>query len=157
MAEDYTAQGVIPTCEYHRGEDLNIFCKTCDKRTCEECVKTTHKDHDWATIAKIVKDRRNKRKDIVHDIKENLLPIMKGESKPNQEEVAKVRRVQRLLIGHINSYSESLVAALEESGEESRDWKNEIVFLTKIGDFFENKSLDGKLENRKNPYSIIMG
>ena len=149
MAEKYTAQDAIPTCEDHEGEELHTFCRTCDKRTCEECVKTTHKDHDWATTAKMVKERRNKRKEIVHDIREQILPAMKGESRPNQEEVARVRRVQRLMIDHINKYSDSLVAELEGEEEEPLDWTKEIELLAKIEVFFENKVLDGELVNRK--------
>ena len=145
MATKYPAQGAIPTCDDHEGEELDTFCRTCDRQTCEKCLKTTHMLHDWTSKAKIVKERRNRRKDVVDDITENILPTMKGESKPNQGEVARVRRAQRLLIDHINTYSDSLVAALEKDGEENKDWTKEIKLLTKIRDFFEEKILDGKL------------
>ena len=64
-----------------------------------------------------------------------------------QQEVSKIRRVQRRLIDHINKYSDSLVVAVEGDGEGTKDWTKVIELLMKIREFFEEKILDGELNN----------
>ena len=59
--------------------------------------------------------------------------------------MARVRDVQQRLIDHINTYSDSLVAALEGDGEGTKDWTKEIELLTRIRDFFQEKVFDGEL------------
>ena len=145
MATKYPSQGIVPTCDDHEGEELDTYCRSCEKQTCETCVKTTHKEHDWTIKTKIIKERRNKRQDIIDDISENILPAMKDTSKQMQKNVSRVRGVQRRLIDHINTFSDSLVASLEADRKGTKDWTKEIEILTRIRDFFQEKVLDGKL------------
>ena len=143
MDDEYAAQSAMPTCEEHEGEDMDHYCRSCDIRTCEVCCKTEHKDHDWTTTAKIVKQRRNQRGEIVRDIRENVLPALKAGKSDTRQDVARVRAVEQRLIQYIQTYAASLVTALE--GEEGGDRTKDIDLLTRIADFFENKAQTGEL------------
>lgn len=55
-------------CEEHN-ETLIIFCRDCKLPVCTECIRTTHKEHEWIQLQKAGKLMRQKlaqhRKDIV--------------------------------------------------------------------------------------------
>ena len=144
MDEHFRAQRAMPTCEEHEGEDMDTYCRSCDKRTCEVCCKKEHKDHDWTTTAKIVKQRKNERGEIVRDIRDNILPALKGEkSIDTQRDVARVREPEKRLIQYIQTYAASLVTMLV--GEEGGDMTKDIEMLTRIANFFENRVQTGEL------------
>ena len=52
-------QVVLNTCEDHPTECLDMYCKTCEKPTCEECLKTQHVQHDWCKLSKAARQLRS--------------------------------------------------------------------------------------------------
>ena len=143
MENKYMAQSAMPTCDDHDGEELDTYCRTCEKRTCEICCKTEHIRHDWTTTGKAVKQRRNEGEAIARDIRDNLLPIMKKEEMRKEilKNISIVKDVEKEMITYTQTYVASLVTKLE--GGEDEDRTREIGFLTTMADFFEQKVQTG--------------
>ena len=69
------AQVALLLCEKHESEEMDMFCKTCKKPTCTECLKTDHNGHDFDTIRKFYRKIKNNRFDLIRDMKAKVDPI----------------------------------------------------------------------------------
>ena len=56
---DFRAQAALKTCENHAMEELDMYCKTCGKPICEECLKKQHIKHDWCKLSKMARQLRS--------------------------------------------------------------------------------------------------
>ena len=58
LSKSFSAQSALKTCDEHEMEELDMYCKTCEKPICEECVKQQHIRHDWCKISKMARQLR---------------------------------------------------------------------------------------------------
>ena len=135
------AQSARPTCDKHDGEELDTYCRTCEKRTCGICCKMEHNLHDWTTTGRMVKQRRNEGDAIARDIRDNLLPVIKQGG--TTENVSKVKSIEEKIIKHTVTYVASLLTKLG-ADDVGTDMMGEIGFLTRMAEFFENKIQTGE-------------
>ena len=70
MAEQ--AQVALQMCFEHPDEEPDLYCKTCKRSICNECMKSEHLGHDFDTIAKYFRKITNKRKDIILEIEREI-------------------------------------------------------------------------------------
>ena len=56
------AQVAILLCDKH-GEEMDMYCKTCQTATCTKCLNTDHNGHDVDTISKLNRKINNSRFD----------------------------------------------------------------------------------------------
>ena len=136
MENPKRAQSARPTCTEHDGEELDTYCHTCEKRTCEICCKTKHSRHDWTTTGRVAKQRRNQGEAIARDIKDNLQAVIRKGSA--FENISKVKAVEEKIINYTRTYVASLVTKLGVD-DDGTNVTEEIDFLTRMAEFFENK------------------
>ena len=60
------AKKKIPSCEKHRGNELEIYCEACKKLICIYCTIRLHRDHNYDLVA-----------DVFHKHKEELVSSLK--------------------------------------------------------------------------------
>ena len=63
MAEQ--AKVALHLCITHSDEEMDLYCKTCKKPICYECMKSDHLGHDFDTIAKLFWKIKNSRAELI--------------------------------------------------------------------------------------------
>ena len=70
------AQVALLLCDKHVEEEMDMYCKTCKRPTCTECLKTAeHQGHDLDTIPKLYRKIKNRRLDLLKEIKTKVNPV----------------------------------------------------------------------------------
>ena len=69
------AQAALLLCDRHREEEMDMYCKTCKRPTCTECLKTDHQGHDFDTISKLYRKIRSRRLDLLKEIEMKVNPM----------------------------------------------------------------------------------
>ena len=69
------AQVALLLCDKHGEEEIDMYCKTCKRPTCTECLKTEHHGHDFDTIPKLYRKIKNKRMDLIRDMESKVNPV----------------------------------------------------------------------------------
>ena len=70
------AQVALLLCDKHVEEEMDIYCKTCRKPTCTECLQTAeHQGHDLDTIPKLYRKIKNRRLDLLKEMKTKVNPV----------------------------------------------------------------------------------
>ena len=59
LSKSFSAQAALKTCDEHEMEELDMYCKTCGKPICAECLKQHHIKHDWSTMSKMARQLRS--------------------------------------------------------------------------------------------------
>ena len=57
--KDFRAQAALKSREEHQMEEFDMYCKTCGKPICEECLKKQHVKHDWCKLSKMARQLRS--------------------------------------------------------------------------------------------------
>ena len=70
------AQVALLLCDKHVEEEMDMYCKTCKRPTCTECLKTAeHQGHDLDTIPKLYRKIKNRRLDLLKEMDRKANPI----------------------------------------------------------------------------------
>ncbi|XP_074654735.1 E3 ubiquitin-protein ligase TRIM45-like [Tubulanus polymorphus] len=100
-------------CRKHASEALNLFCCTCQKLVCRDCVLVTHRDHNYDFISECADEQRS----IVRSLGEKLDPVKSR----LQGALNTVQNVRELVLAKaeemedkINEFMDSYVTAIEE-------------------------------------------
>ncbi|KXJ20321.1 tripartite motif-containing protein 45 [Exaiptasia diaphana] len=54
-----------PLCEKHKGEVKKLFCKTCERLICRDCIIIDHKEHDFSFVDDIVEERKEEIRGVI--------------------------------------------------------------------------------------------
>ena len=73
MSEE--AQVALLLCGKHEEEEVDVYCITCKRSTCTQCIQTDHQGHKFDTIPKLFRKIKNKRLDILREMKMKVSPI----------------------------------------------------------------------------------
>ena len=121
MAEQ--AQVALRLCMTHSGEEMDLYCKTCKKPICNECMKSEHLGHDFDTIAKLYRKIKNSRPELIRELEGKITPkrnhnrrhlhevksMNKNLFEMNLENVEKKRKEMHEAVDKIiNAYVESI-------------------------------------------------
>ena len=62
LGDDQPDSSSATTCQLHKGQELALYCETCSKTLCRDCVigSQEHKDHAYSYIEKIAAESRTK-------------------------------------------------------------------------------------------------
>ena len=52
-------------CSVHKGEELKVYCRTCQEVICRDCIIVTHKQHDYALIKNVREELSKKLEDLM--------------------------------------------------------------------------------------------
>ena len=93
MAEQ--AQVALRLCMTHSGEETDLYCKTCKKPICNECMKSDHLGHDFDTIAKLYRKMKNSRPELIREIEKKITP----KRNHNRRHLHEVKSMNKSLLG----------------------------------------------------------
>lgn len=51
---------LVPKCSRHKEEDLKLYCYTCTRLICRDCILIEHKDHNCKFVDEVAGDHREK-------------------------------------------------------------------------------------------------
>ena len=156
------AQVALLLCDKHEEEEMDLYCKTCKRPTCTECLKTEHQGHDLDTIPKLYRKIKNKRMDLIRNIESKVNPMqMKNRRhmrhvkcrnvtllKKNIENAEKkraeiYRTVGRIIDSHINCMTEHSQKLGEEIDREVDKLQEDESELMKMLETFEKTTMVG--------------
>ena len=69
------AQVALLLCDKHEEEKMDMYCKTCKRPTCTECLETEHQGHDFDTIPKYYRKIKNTRMDLLKEMELKVNPV----------------------------------------------------------------------------------
>ena len=69
------AQVALLLCDKHEEEEMDIYCKTCKRPTCTECLSTDHQGHELDTIPKLYRKIKNKRMDLIRNMEAKVSSV----------------------------------------------------------------------------------
>ncbi|KAK3101063.1 hypothetical protein FSP39_000689 [Pinctada imbricata] len=124
----FSAQMALDTCPEHAHEEIDMYCKTCEKYICSKCVKDEHKDHDWNTLKKISKELRNEtvnRMSALVSVSESILAgtteVLKTLSSQTEDELSRncsrLESTRGALIDFVNNKINEMKVECEKNHE----------------------------------------
>lgn len=60
---------LVPKCGRHKNEELKLYCYTCTRLICRDCILIEHKDHNCKFVDEVAEDHREK-------LKAKLAPVV---------------------------------------------------------------------------------
>ena len=100
-------------CSKHKGEILKLFCNTCQKLLCRDCILVDHRQHEYV----FVEDARKQIEGKISTLRSTMLIKLKA-YKINIAEIEKVERsatgYSEVLKTNINVFFDKLVQSIEE-------------------------------------------
>ncbi|XP_062609520.1 tripartite motif-containing protein 2-like [Saccostrea cucullata] len=113
-------------CSDHDLEILNLYCRTCDKLVCTDCVLKKHKSHDWCKVRDIADEKRaslSKNTKLAH---EKTLPkmnhtlqdvehIAKENQRKKTETLRNIEKQSTAILTNVRKMETKLKEALEQS------------------------------------------
>ena len=122
------AQVAKRTCDVHTGEEIDMFCHTCDIRMCSKCVKEKHKSHEWDTLSKAVREIR--------------LQGLTRITEVNDTHISKLRQIMK----NLNTAKTEASMKRTEAKERVKKCKDKIIEYVnakakEILDFFESENV----------------
>ncbi|KAL9958099.1 hypothetical protein ACROYT_G035068 [Oculina patagonica] len=114
-----------PPCEKHDGEILKLFCQTCDKLICRDCIVIDHRDHKYTFVKDIFPAEKEKVLKIVEESKVNIralessIEAIKTQKDGIQKNCQNVTR-------KLDSFTNKQIELLERKRQSLRDqlWKS---------------------------------
>lgn len=150
---------LISVCSFHPEEELDHYCKTCDRALCEDCIKQDHRDHDWCKLKKVAQNIRRLASDKITEIINQEIPKIESNFKAiaevkarNKEtktdKTSRIKHREKELVSAVKVITDSLIKELSDSdsgkGElsvESEEDKNITSLQSLVAYFKENKDL----------------
>ncbi|KAK3102236.1 hypothetical protein FSP39_009812 [Pinctada imbricata] len=72
-------QKPIPTCDNHPSDEVEVYCKHCNKAVCFDCSRIHHHNHDCEGIVKLSRRLRQQIPETCQQIRDGTLYRMKSE------------------------------------------------------------------------------
>ena len=113
-------------CIRHDGEELKLYCRTCQEVVCRDCTIVTHKQHDYAFVKDVTNELMKKIKSLTASItkKDNelqtVLKHINKENRAEQEKLASYNCEARRFFEKCVSANQSRIAALEAENTQLR-------------------------------------
>ena len=73
---------------------MDLYCKTCKKPICNECMKSEHLGHDFDTIAKFYRKIKNSRPELIRGLEGKITP----KRNHNRRHMLEVKSINRNLL-----------------------------------------------------------
>ncbi|XP_052081472.1 uncharacterized protein LOC127719380 [Mytilus californianus] len=110
-------------CQIHKKKLNCMFCRTCDRLVCPDCITASHKKHDLDSIETVCNERREKLKEIESKFSEKFTLCEKENSKVRDfkakyeqfsaESVQKINQQEKLIMNEVIKYAKALREQIE--------------------------------------------
>ena len=157
------AQVALLLCDKHVEEEMDMYCKTCKRPTCTECLKTAeHHGHDLDTIPKLYRKIKNRRLDLLKEMECKMNPVRNKNRrhfrnvkcrneqllKRNLENAEKKRlelhrAVDEIIDSHVNCITENSQKLGKEIDREVDKLQEDESELMKMLETFEKTTMVG--------------
>ena len=99
-------------CSDHEGEELKLYCRTCQEVICRDCTIVTHKQHDYTFIKDVREELTKKMKSLLASVDgkeaeyQRLLDSIHQASERETQKLANEEaKVKAFLLNTLQSYS----------------------------------------------------
>ena len=72
------AKKKIPSCEKHQGNELKIYCKTCNELICNDCTIRLHRDHNYDLVADVFLKHKEELVSSLKPVKQKLHTVQQA-------------------------------------------------------------------------------
>ena len=110
----------ITTCEKHDGEELKLFCQTCEQPICRDCTVIDHRAHQYSFIKDIFVSERQKILQIVQHSKENISALETAVATITAEE-GKLQENSHKVCECVDSFINAQIEMLKEKGKNLKE------------------------------------
>ncbi len=139
-------------CTEHDGEELKLYCRTCQEAICRDCTIVTHKQHDYAFVKDVTSELMEKVENLSTSITRKdtelqaVLKHINKESRAEQEKLAFYNREARRFFDKCISANQSRIAALEAQNTQLRHHKTSLALDMTIVSSSHTKQLSAQKE-----------
>ena len=110
--DSYTILEQKRYCSDHKGEELKLYCRTCQEVICRDCAIVTHKQHDY-TFIKDVKEELTKKMESLSCEVEAISGAFKEQVESLEKTVSTLNENTVNVEGQINTYFDKHIQKLQ--------------------------------------------
>ena len=110
--DSYTILEQKRYCSDHKGEELKLYCRTCQEVICRDCAIVTHKQHDY-TFIKDVKEELTKKMESLSCEVEAISGAFKEQVESLEKTVSTLNENTANVEGQINTYFDKHIQKLQ--------------------------------------------
>ena len=123
-------------CEKHEGEELKLFCQTCNQLICRECAIREHREHKYELVKEIYPAEKGKIGKIVDELRAKIFALETSlKAIISQEERAKINLDEVSL--KVDALVNRQIEALEKKRQTLKDQLRKIAQSQK--DYYEKQ------------------
>lgn len=101
-------------CSHHPGENLKLFCRTCDGPVCRDCVVVDHRDHDYQFLCpELFRQQMNELQQLIRSVVPRVSAVDQQLSRVAEAQVD-VRQKGGEVLGEITRYMDTYVATIQQ-------------------------------------------
>ena len=99
-------------CQLHEGESLKLYCETCKKLVCRDCILVDHRHHSYKFVQDARKQVTAEMMALKSKIEKKLIPLKHNLQEVNKFETA-ATGYPHVLKADINAFFDGLVRSIE--------------------------------------------
>ncbi|XP_076850461.1 E3 ubiquitin-protein ligase TRIM45 isoform X2 [Brachyhypopomus gauderio] len=114
--EDLKAQGRLSRpvlCSVHAGQELRLYCESCDLTVCQECAAAFHRDHQCRPTHDVINHHGDRIRALVSGSLQPRLGRLEESLRRVDQAQDVLRRRSDALAGEIRAFARSYAAAVE--------------------------------------------
>jgi Mg2+ and Co2+ transporter CorA len=104
---------LISVCSFHPEEELDHYCKTCDRALCEDCIKLDHREHNWCKLKKVAQNIRSIASDKITQIINQEIPKIESNFQAIADVKARNKETKTDKMNRIKHHKKELVSAVK--------------------------------------------
>ncbi|CAG2233500.1 unnamed protein product [Mytilus edulis] len=108
-------------CENHRKQMYCLYCKTCKRLVCPECIVVTHSMHSFDNLENTLRENIDLLSCVASDIQNNIVNAYIQHENTLDENIMDVQKEYDMLMKRISRQEEKLKILIEEESNKLRN------------------------------------
>ena len=107
-------------CPEHEGEEMKLYCRTCQKVICRDCTIVTHKQHDYTFIKDVTEELKKKLQDLSAKVTKkekamcDVIDHINREKKEEMQKLLSYNQRAKLFFEKLISEDQERIVALQK-------------------------------------------
>lgn len=119
---------VLPRCEKHQEDKLELYCNVCDQPICHACTEIDHQGHSYKFVAEAFPCEKKKVAKLVREAKPKI-SALKAEAAALEREEEKLRSNALIVSQEIDSLIDEHTALLEEKRQRLKQDLSDVTLV----------------------------
>ena len=139
---------VTPSCVKHVGEVFKLYCKTCDRLICRDCIVIDHRDHKFHFVAEIYPAEKEEIEKVVDESRKKMLALEKSlKTIDNQERM--VEASCKDVSSKVDTFIDNQIQFLRSKQQSLKGELRELARIQKHHGEDQKKSFTASLDSIK--------